>query len=81
MKQTYRCGWCLEIFHREPRTLAEIEELQKTLLITGPAVTIEPIICDGCYKAVVESAISRHGELPVGVSNSGPPNLLLKMMG
>lgn len=81
MKTTQQCGWCFNIFEREPRTLVELEELRKTLFITGPSATVDLPICDGCYGQVIGSATSSLGELPVGKSNSGPPNVLLRMGG
>ena len=78
-KQTYLCGWCLEPFERERRSLAEVEALRRVLQI--PMTTpFDPPICDGCYRGVMGSAVPTEevaGEVPPKTS-LGFPNMLLR---
>lgn len=78
-KQTWKCGWCLELFERERRSLAEVEALRRVLQI--PMTTpFDPPICDGCYRSVMGSAVPVEevaGEKPPTTS-MGFPNLLLR---
>lgn len=69
-----RCNWCRSIFDRGRRSLAEVEQLRRVLMIemTTP---YDPPICDACYESVVGSAAR---DLEVGTSNHGPSNLLLR---
>jgi hypothetical protein len=74
------CEWCCNFFDYRPRPLGEVERLQQTLHITGPAVARVPVCCDGCYESVTTSALrNEHVMDGVGVSNSGHPNLTLRM--
>lgn len=78
-KQTYQCGWCLELFERERRALAEVEALRRVLEI--PMTTpFDPPICDTCYRGVMGSAVPVRevvGDVPPTTS-LGFPNLLLR---
>jgi hypothetical protein len=74
------CEWCCNFFDYRPRPPGEVERLQQTLHITGPAVARVPVCCDGCYDSVTTSALRNERVMDgVGVSNSGPPNLTLRM--
>jgi hypothetical protein len=70
MKQSYQCGWCLEVFSRERRALAEVEALRRVLMI--PMTTpFDPPICDSCYAGVMSSAVPTlevMGETPPATS-------------
>jgi hypothetical protein len=82
-KFTARCCSCLEPFDREPRTLGELEKLRQVLLVTGYAHTAPIDICDPCYENALASAVRVNGHtglLDIGVSNSGPPNMLLQRL-
>lgn len=78
-KQTYQCGWCLELFERERRPLAEVEALRRVLQI--PMTTpFDPPICDGCFSGVMGSAVPVEevvGDVPSKTS-LGFPNMLLR---
>src|SRR5258706_4653645 len=52
-KFTYRCGWCLQPFHREPETPGDLEKLRQVLLITGYPLTASIDIFDPRYGNAV----------------------------
>jgi hypothetical protein len=55
MRETHTCGWCLNLFEREPRDPAQIEALRMALHVL--TVPYEPKICDGCYNSVMGSMV------------------------
>ena len=75
------CQWCHHPYNftmkysGKARNSVEYEPLRKALKITD--WMFEPVICDACYRSVIESAVSDDRLLP-GVSNSQPPNMLLR---
>ena len=79
MKQTYLCGWCLNPFERERRSLAEVEALRRVLKI--PMTTpFDPPVCDSCYASVMGSVVPEEaviGDVPPNTS-LGFPNFLLR---
>jgi hypothetical protein len=79
VSQSWQCGWCLNTFTRERRSLAEVEALRRVLLIemTTP---FDPPICDGCYYSVMASAVPEARVQGSSAPNTslGFPNLVMK---
>jgi hypothetical protein len=52
-KRTQKCMWCLNPFDRAPRTSGEFQIVREALLVTDG--TYEPVICDTCFRTVLEN--------------------------
>jgi hypothetical protein len=72
------CEWCCEFFEYKPRGYADLEKLHVALKVTGPAVRRVHFVCNGCFEKAAYSALRNDQVETPGVSNSGPPNLVLR---